>query len=88
MNSAQFSTGCILIILPQHGHKRRVVALNFRVCAGIKGKQGQSSALPHCVNAYAKVLAGIRWAQKHQVLAVYPPVSLVEKRMREYSLNA
>ncbi len=69
MNSAQFSTGWILIILPQHGHKRRVVALNFRVCAGIKGKQRQNSAIPHCVDAHAKGLAGIRWAHKHQVLA-------------------
>jgi hypothetical protein len=35
-------------------------ALNSRVCAGIKGKQEQDSAIPHCVDAHAKVLAGIR----------------------------
>jgi hypothetical protein len=69
-DSAQFSTGWIFIILPHHGHKRAVVALSSRVCAGIKEKQEQNSAIPHCVDAHAKILASIRWAHKHQVLAV------------------
>jgi hypothetical protein len=52
----------MLIILPQHGHERDVMALYSGDCAGIKGKQEQNSAIPHCVDAHAnlKVLAGIR----------------------------
>jgi hypothetical protein len=33
-----------------------VLALYSRVCAGIKGKQEQNLAIPHCVNAHPKVL--------------------------------
>ncbi len=33
------------------------------------------------VDPHAKISAGIRWAHKHQVLLVYPPTSLVGKRM-------
>jgi hypothetical protein len=54
----------------------------------MKGKQKQNSAIPHGVNAQAKVLAGIRWAHEYQVLAICLPVSLVGKRMREYALKA
>ncbi len=41
--------------------------LNSRVCVGIEGKQEQNLAIPHCVDAHAKVLASIRWAHKYQV---------------------
>jgi hypothetical protein len=44
--------------------------------------------MPHVINADAKVLASIRWAHEHQVLAVCLPVSLEGKRKREYSLKA
>jgi hypothetical protein len=64
------------------------VSLNSRVCAGIKGKQEENAAIPHGINADAKVLASIRWAHEYQVLAVCLPVSLEEKRKREYSLKA
>ncbi len=50
-------------------------------------KQEQNSAAPHCVDAHAKVLAGIRWAHKHQVLSVWPLASLGRKRMRDYLLK-
>jgi hypothetical protein len=52
------------------------VSLNSRVCAGIKGKQEKNAAIPHGINADAKVLASIRWAHEHQVLAIRLPVSL------------
>jgi hypothetical protein len=59
------------------------VALNSRVCAGIKGKQEKNAAIPHGIN----VLASIRWAHEYQVLAVCLPVSLGGKRKREYTLK-
>jgi hypothetical protein len=61
------------------------VSLNSRVCAGIKGKQEKNAAIPHGINADAKVLASIRWAHEHQILAIRLPVSLDGKRKREYS---
>jgi hypothetical protein len=64
------------------------VSLKSRVCAGIKEKQKKNAAIPHGIDADAKVLAGIRWAHEHQVLAVCLPVSLERKRKREYSLKA
>jgi hypothetical protein len=64
------------------------VSLNSRVCAGIKGKQEKNAAIPHGINADAKVLASIRWAHEHQILAIRLPVSLDGKRKREYSLKA
>ena len=65
------------------------MALNSRVCAGIKGKQEKNAAIPHGINADAKVLANTRWAHgEYQVLAVCVPVSLEGKRKREYSLKA
>jgi hypothetical protein len=64
------------------------VSLNFRVCAGIKGKQEKNAAISHGINADAKVLVSIRWAHEHQVLAVCVPVSLEGKKKREYSLKA
>ena len=63
------------------------MALNSRVCAGIKGKQEKNAAIPHGINADAKVLASIRWAHEYQVLAVCLPVSLAGKRKREYTLK-
>jgi hypothetical protein len=64
------------------------VSLNSRVCAGIKGKQEKNAAIPHGIYADAKVLASIRWAHEHQILAIRLPVSLDGKRKREYSLKA
>jgi hypothetical protein len=64
------------------------VALNSRICAGMNGKQKKNAAIPHSVNAEAKVLAGIRWAHENEVLAVCAPVTFAGKRMREYSLKA
>jgi hypothetical protein len=61
-NSEKFSTGWICIILPQQRHERTVVALNSRICAGLKGKQKNNAAIPHGIHAQAKVLAGIRWS--------------------------
>ena len=63
------------------------MALNSRVCAGMKGKQEKNAAIPHGINADAKVLASIRWAHEYQVLAVCLPVSLEGKRKREYSFK-
>ena len=54
----------------------------------MEGKQKKNAAIPHGVNAEAKVLAGIRWAHENQVLAVCAPVFLSGKRMRENSLKA
>ena len=59
------------------------MALDSRICAGIKGKQEKNAAIPHGINADAKVLASIRWAYEYQVLAVCLPVSLEGKRKRE-----
>ena len=64
------------------------MALDSRVCAGMKGKQEKNAAIPHGINADAKVLASIRWAHEYQVLAVCLPVSLDGKRKTEYSLKA
>ncbi len=73
------------------------MALNSRVCAGIKGKQEKNAAIPHGINADAKVLASIRWAHEYQVLAVCLPEFLGGnclpeflggKRITEYSLKA
>jgi len=64
------------------------VALNSRVCAGLKGEKKKNPAIPHGVNAETKVLAGIRWTHENQVLAVCAPVSLDGKRMREHTLKA
>ena len=64
------------------------MSLNSRVCAGIKGKQEKNAAIPHGINADAKVLASIRWANEHQILAIRLPVCLDGKRKREYSLKA
>jgi hypothetical protein len=64
------------------------VSLNSRVCAGIKGKPEKNAAIPHGIYADAKVLASIKWAHEHQVLAIHLPVSLEGKRKREYSLKA
>jgi hypothetical protein len=54
------------------------VSLNSKACAGIKGKQERNAAIPHGINADAKVLASIRWAHEHQE----------GKKKREYSLKA
>ncbi len=64
------------------------MALNSRICTGMKGKQKKNAAIPYGVNVEAKVLAGIRWAHENEVLAVCAPVCLAGKRMREYSLKA
>jgi hypothetical protein len=53
----------------------------------MKGKQKKNAAIPHGVNGEAKVLAGIRWAHKNEVLVVCAPVFFAGKRMREYSLK-
>jgi hypothetical protein len=63
------------------------VALNSRICAGMKRKQKKNAAIPHGVNAEAKVLASIRWVHEKEVLAVCAPVFFAGKRMREYSLK-
>jgi len=63
------------------------VALNSRVCAGIKGKQEKNAAIPHGINADAKILASIRRAHEYQVLAVCLPVFLEGKRKTEYTLK-
>ncbi len=65
---------------PQQGHERAVVALNSRLCAGMKRKQKENAAIPHGVNAEAKVLAGIRWAHENEVLAVCAPVFFARKK--------
>jgi hypothetical protein len=75
-NSDEFRTWWICVILPQQGHERAFVALNSRVCAGLKGEKKKNPAIPHGVNAETKVLAGIRWAHENQVLAVCAPVFL------------
>jgi hypothetical protein len=54
----------------------------------MKGKQKKNAAIPHGVNAEAKVLASIRWAHENEVLAVCAPVTFADKRMGEYSLKA
>ena len=64
------------------------MALDSRVCAGMKGKQEKNAAIPHGINADAKVLASIRWAHEYQVLAVCLPELLGGKRKTEYSLKA
>jgi hypothetical protein len=50
----------------------------------MKGKQKKSAAIPHSVNAEAKVFAGrgISWAHENEVLAVCAPVTFAGKRMR------
>ncbi len=48
----------------------------------MKGKQKKNAAIPHGVNAEAKILAGIRWAHENEVLAVCAPVTFARKRMR------
>ena len=53
----------------------------------MEGKQKKNAAIPHDLNAEAKVLAGIRWAHENEVLAVCAPVSFAGKRMREYALK-
>ncbi len=49
-----------------------------------KQKNLKNAAIPHVLNAEAKVLAGIRWAARHEneVLVVCAPVSFAVKRMR------
>jgi hypothetical protein len=44
----------------------------------MNGKQKKNAAVPHGVNAEAKVLAGIRWAHENDVLAVCAPVGHFE----------
>jgi hypothetical protein len=61
------------------------VALDSRVCAGIKGKQEKNAAIPHSINA--EVLASIRWAHEYEVLVVCLLVSLEGKRTRDYALK-
>jgi hypothetical protein len=48
----------------------------------MKGKQKKNAAIPHGVNAEAKVLAGIRWAHENEVLAVCAPVTFAGKKRR------
>ena len=64
------------------------MALNSRVCAGMKGEKKKNAAIPHSVNAETKVLASISWVHDNQDLAVCGPVSLAGKRMRAHTLKA
>ncbi len=56
--------------------------LNSKVCAGIKGNQEQNSAIPHCVDAHAKVLARNRGAQTAGPGALTPFISCRERDKR------
>ncbi len=64
--------------------------LNSRVCAGIKGNQEQNSAIPHCVDAHAKVVARNRGAHTAGPGGLTPCISwqVRDKRSLAESLAA
>ncbi len=78
----EFSTWWIFLIYLQHRHERAVVALNFRVYAGTK-----NSTIGHSLNAQDENPCRHQVGAP-QVLVVPPPVFLVWKRIREYTLKA